>query len=108
MSGRDSAILEACTACQQACASCAYDCCGRTGMAECCQLSLDCASMCAMTAEMIARGSRWAVSMAELCARMCAECAVECGKHDNPACQACAEACRRCEEQCRQMVASAQ
>src|ERR1700722_14195715 len=108
MSGRHSAMLEACTAAHQACTSCAYECCGRAGMTECWRLCRACASMCAPTADMIARCSRWTVAMAELCARMCPACADECAKHDDPSCRECAEACRRCAEQCRQMMASAQ
>jgi hypothetical protein len=76
-------------------------------MAECTRLCLDCASICSATAELIARGSRWAVAMAEVCARVCAECAAECAKHDDPACRECAEICGRCAEQCKSMVASA-
>src|SRR5215469_15785854 len=82
VSGRDTATLEACTACHQACTSCAYDCCAGGGMAKCTRLCLDCATMCGAMMELLARGSRWAVAMAEVCARVCAECAEECAKLD--------------------------
>src|SRR5579859_572406 len=82
---------------------------GRSGLRLwriCTRVCLDCASICATTATLIARGSPWAAAMATLCVSACEQCAAECGKHDDPDCQECAATCRRCAEQCRSLAAS--
>ena len=68
---------------------------------------LDCAQMCALHAEFMARGSPHHTHLARECAEICNACAALCEKHADPdgEMQACAEACRRCADPCSRMVA---
>ena len=105
---RHRAYLDACSECQQACEACAYDCCvTRPDLAECTRLCLDCATICAACVTLLARGSRWADELCQLCTQVAEACAAECAKHeDMDLCRQCVTACRACVEQCRAMASA--
>jgi hypothetical protein len=100
--------LDACAACLQACEACAYDCCVTRGdLAECTRLCLDCAAICSASVTLLARGSRWADELCQLCTRVAEACAEECAKHtDMDLCLQCVTACRACVEACRVMTSA--
>lgn len=100
--------IEACFRCAEACEHCATACLGEADvakMAECIRLDRDCADICLLAAAYMARDSRHAKALCELCADVCETCGAECAKHSHSHCQECAEACRRCAEECRRMAA---
>jgi hypothetical protein len=99
--------LEACQACQVACLQCAAACLEEEDpgtMKDCIKLDLDCAAVCALAAEAMARDSDFVLAVCALCADICDACADECEQYDMEHCEACAEACRRCADACREMV----
>ncbi len=64
-------------------------------------LLIDCARVCATTAELMLTGSRFHRSMCGVCAQVCEGCAQQCemlGELDD-----CARACRDCAQRCEQM-----
>ena len=66
---------------------------------------LDCAQICATSADFMLRGSDFHMRTCSICAELCAACAESCqsiGPHDR-AMQECAEMCRRCGNSCRSM-----
>ncbi|MEP7111138.1 MAG: four-helix bundle copper-binding protein [Ferruginibacter sp.] len=73
-------------------------------LTDCIQLDIDCAEMCSLTAGLLARGSKYAEPLLQVCADICNACAEECGKHTHmDHCKACAEACKKCAAACEQM-----
>lgn len=100
--------LAACNACAIAC-----DRCVAAGLQEddvksvagCLAMSIDCAALCRVAADAVARNSELARRICEACADICDACAEECGQHEMDYCQACAAACRRCASECRKMAA---
>lgn len=97
-------LINALTNCVEACEACAAACLAENdaaAMAECIQADRDCADICNLAIQYLARGSRHSLAIIGICADICAECAEACDKHDHDHCQACAKACRRCEESCR-------
>jgi len=101
------AAIEACNDCAVECEHCASACLGEedvASMARCIRLDLDCAMFCRNAAQLMSRGSEFAVQFCELCADACDACAAECEKHPMDHCKACAKACRRCAAECRRMA----
>lgn len=99
--------IEACNACALACAHCASSCLRETdpkSMARCIQLDLDCAAICRLAADAMARNSENIQAICSLCADLCDICGEECMQHRMEHCQACAVACKRCALDCRSMV----
>jgi hypothetical protein len=95
------ACLTACNACAIACDRCAAACLQENdvkALARCIALDIDCAALCRVAADAVARNS-------EMARRICEACAEECEHHDMDHCQACAAACRRCANECRKMAA---
>src|SRR5207244_8399177 len=76
-------------------------------MAECIRLDLDCAAICRVAAAYMARESRYAGKICDLCADICEACGAECARHSQAHCQACAKACRLCADECRRMATAA-
>ncbi|HSF47902.1 MAG TPA: four-helix bundle copper-binding protein [Burkholderiales bacterium] len=74
-------------------------------MQECIRLDRDCADICALAAQFMARDSSFARVVCALCADICEACGNECAKHQVAHCQEYADACRRCAEECRTMAA---
>jgi hypothetical protein len=72
--------------------------------AGCVRVTLDCAAICRLVAELIARDSRFTREMYLVCARVCDATAAECEKHAADHCQVSVEICRNCADECRRMA----
>lgn len=99
-----SQLVESLENCIAACNNCAASCLDEDNvqaMINCIKLDLDCADVCQIALKLLARDSRHANSVIELCKEICEECAAECENHEYDHCQQCANACRRCEDRCR-------
>ena len=72
-------------------------------LVDCIRIDRDCADICQTALNYIARDSKHAGTIVELCSQICSECADECEKHasHHEHCRYCAEVCRRCEEECK-------
>jgi hypothetical protein len=96
--------IEACNECAALCEHCATECLSSGHAIErsaCIRLARDCADICRLAAAWMERGSSFARQVWEFCSAVCQACEIECAKHDELHCQACAEACRRCRSSCR-------
>lgn len=98
---------EACLECGQACAACADACLAEEMVADlrkCIRTDLDCATICAATADVLSRQTGYDANVTraqvEACRTACRACADECEQHASmhEHCRVCAEACRRCEQ----------
>lgn len=100
--------IKACNDCAIACGHCAASCLKEPdvkSMARCIALDIDCAEICRLAADYMARGSELAGDVCKLCADICDACGEECERHGSmDHCRQCAEACRRCAEECRRMA----
>ena len=99
--------IDACNACADACDHCAASCLQEDNvqmMSDCIATDIDCAAICRLATGFMARGSRDAAKICQLCAEICERCGQECAKHEKDHCQKCAEACKRCAEECRKMA----
>lgn len=65
-------------------------------------LLMDCASICATTAALVARQSPLAGKQLETCASACESCAAECAKHDDAMMKECVEVCKTNARLCRE------
>ncbi len=67
---------------------------------------LDCAQICLVHADFMARRSPRHASLAAACADICKTCAELCEQHADKdgMMKRCAEACRECEQSCRRMA----
>ncbi|WHH58438.1 four-helix bundle copper-binding protein [Petroclostridium sp. X23] len=65
------------------------------------ELLRDCADICGLTANYVARDSMYAKSAAELCACICESCARECSRFPDAESQHCAQVCMHCARECR-------
>lgn len=69
-------------------------------------LLLDCAELCAASANFMARGSSFHSQVCGVCASICEQCAQDCERFDDDQTMGqCAQTCRRCAESCRKMAA---
>lgn len=68
---------------------------------------LDCAQVCATSADFMLRGSDLHANVCGVCAEACERCAESCERlaEEDELMLRCAEICRRCAESCRQMAA---
>lgn len=99
--------IDACLECAVQCENCATACLQEEDlkmMHACILLDRDCADICFLTAQLLARSSRHGEHLMKECAEVCEACAEECAKHEMDHCQVCAEACRKCAELCKNMV----
>ena len=96
--------IAACNECATECGSCFSHMVGKDSPNECPACCIDCAALCRLSADAMARNSPFAKEICALCAKACDRCAEECGAHDMEHCKRCAEACRRCAAACRAMV----
>lgn len=71
---------------------------------DCMRSTLDCAAICRLVAELIARDSRFTREMYLVCAQVCDATASECEKHAADHCRVCAQMCRTCASDCRRMA----
>jgi hypothetical protein len=71
------------------------------------RLLLDCAQICATSADFMLRGSELHARTCGVCAEICEMCAVACEQMagGDDMMLRCAGACRRCAESCRKMAA---
>jgi len=67
-------------------------------------LLLDCAQICATSADYMLRGSELHGLTCATCAEVCERCARDCDRFDDEFMKRCAEACRRCADACREMA----
>ena len=77
----------------------------RVEIKKCIELSLECAALCATTAQLIGMGSDRAKELCRLCAESCSECAALCSRFRDGQLTACAELCRKCAAACRTLLA---
>lgn len=70
------------------------------------RLLMDCAQLCTVTADFMARASAFHDRTCSLCAELCRRCAESCEQiaADDPMVKQCAELCRRCAESCDRMA----
>ncbi len=105
--------IKTCLDCHQICTAAAvhvlYDG-GRHSEAKHLVALMDCAQICAVSADFMSRRSPHHHHICAECAEICEACAVMCEAHEDPDGQMkrCAEACRRCAQSCQQMGADAQ
>ena len=99
--------MQTCNDCAAACEHCAIACMSETdpqAFRSCMQTTLDCAAICRLVAQLIARDSRFTREMYLVCAQVCEATAAECEKHVADHCQISAELCRTCADECRRMA----
>lgn len=102
-----STCIEACESCAVECEHCATACLQEpdsNARTHCIELLRDCADICVMSTQWMARGSHYVKQVCSLCADLCDACAAECAKFKDDHCQRCADECRRCAEECRKMA----
>ena len=100
------ACIDACNDCATECGSCFSHMVGKESENDCPACCIECASICRLCADAIARNSPFAKQICQLCADICGWCAEQCDAHDMDHCKRCAAACRRCAEACRAMAGS--
>jgi hypothetical protein len=100
--------IQKCLGCEQACSFMVPHCLhkgGRHADGAHIGLLLDCAAVCATSAQLMMRGSKHHARMCAVCADVCEACARDCESfRDDPEMQRCAEACRQCADSCREMA----
>lgn len=99
--------IQACFDCTAACNQCFAACLQEEDvkmMARCIALDVDCAAICSLAANAMARNSEQAQAICALCAKICRACGDECAKHEAQHCKDCAKACYRCADECAAMA----
>jgi hypothetical protein len=104
-----SACVKACYACSESCTLCADACLGEKEiemLRRCIRLNLDCAAICAVTGQLVARQTEAVTEVLrkqlESCITACRICREECQRHANEHghCRLCAQSCQACEKAC--------
>lgn len=67
---------------------------------------MDCAQICASSADFMSRVSPSHVHTCRVCADVCERCAISCEQLPGAEMRRCAEQCRRCAEECRRLSAA--
>ena len=107
------ATIDALTDCAQACTADADDDLSEPNVADlvkCIRSCLDCADICATTAEVTSRQTDYDANVTrpllQACIASCKSCGDECQHHAmmHAHCQVCEQACRHCEQACRQLL----
>lgn len=105
------ACIDACTRCHQTCLHTVTHCLEKGGKhadAAHITLLLDCAQICAASADFMTRHSAQHATTCRACAEICRACAASCdAMADDEMMRACAEECRRCAESCEKVSAMA-
>lgn len=101
--------IENCLACHAACTETTLHCLslgGEHAEPKHIRLMLDCAQICATSADFLLRTSHYHSRTCGVCAEICNACAKECDEMagEDPPMKACAEACRKCAESCGAMA----
>jgi len=111
MGGAMQECIQNCLDCHRNCLEMVQHCLQRGGKhaeATHIRLLLDCAQICATSADFMLRGSDFHGRVCGACAEICRRCAEDCERFgDDEMMQRCAEICRRCAESCRQMASHA-
>ena len=102
--------IQTCTRCHNVCTETVVHCLGMGGehaKPEHIILLLDCARICATSADFVIRSSPQHGRVCGVCAEVCEQCAQDCERLANgdETMTRCAQECRRCAESCRQMAA---
>jgi hypothetical protein len=99
--------IENCTTCHEVCLSMAATHCLKLGGKHAEQahfrLMMDCAEICATSANFMLRGSPLHQLTCGVCAEVCAQCADSCAQVGDM--DECVDACRACAESCGKMAA---
>jgi hypothetical protein len=100
--------IAACLDCHRNCLATIQHCLGLGGHhaeAGHIRLMMDCAQICATSADFMIRGSEHHPHLCAECAEICRQCAEECEGHPgaDEAMRACAASCRACAEECGRM-----
>ena len=97
-----------CTTCHEVCLSMVQHCLERGGthaQPAHVRTLLDCAQICATSADFMTRGSPLHAHTCGACAAVCDACASDCERMaDDAEMKRCAETCRRCAASCRHMA----
>lgn len=101
--------IDTCTDCHNICLETVAHCLqmgGKHAEASHIRTLLDCAEICATSANFMLRGSELHPQVCGVCADACERCAADCERIDpnDDMMRRCAEVCRRCAESCRQMA----
>ena len=103
------ACIDECQRCHSACLSMATNHCLRVGgkhvEPQHIENMLDCAQICAVSADFMLRASGHHAAVCGVCADICAACAGSCEGLDGM--EDCVAACRACEASCRKMAEAA-
>lgn len=99
--------LDAVNACATECGVCFSMMVGKDSKSSCPACCIECAAVCRLLVDAIARDSPFVNQIRQLCADVCNWCAQECDAQRMESCKRCAEECRRCAEVCLQMAACA-
>lgn len=102
--------IDNCTNCHNICMETVAHCLqmgGKHAEASHIRTLLDCAEICATSANFMLRGSDLHAQVCGVCADACERCAESCEQmgSDDEMMRRCAEVCRRCAESCRMMAA---
>jgi hypothetical protein len=101
------ACMDACHDCHVTCLNMAMNNCleagGRHAQPQHMKIMMDCAQICAVTIDFMARGSEHHQHICRECAEICRACATSCEALDGM--EECAAACNRCAEECEKMAA---
>jgi hypothetical protein len=99
--------IDAALACHKICLGMAMTHCLETGgdhtTPQHFRLMIDCAAICATTADFLLHKSQFHREIAQLCATACRACADDCAKL--PGMGDCVRACRSCAEHCQKVAA---
>jgi hypothetical protein len=100
--------IQQCTDCHNVCTETIVYCLqqgGKHAALEHMRLMMDCAQLCAASADFMLRGSSFSPRVCGMCADVCDACAKSCDRFgDDPQMKECADTCRRCAECCRKMA----
>lgn len=100
--------IDECTRCHQTCLSTARYCLeqgGKHAAANHITLLLDCAEICQVSANFMARKSQQHTITCGACAKICRACEQDCRQMgDDAVMQQCADVCRSCAESCERMA----
>jgi hypothetical protein len=104
--------IDHCTNCHRICVETAQHCLGMGGQhaaPEHIRLLLDCAQICATSADFMLRGSPLHVKTCAVCSEICRLCADACARMagSDELMKRCADLCRQCAESCMKMAGAA-
>ncbi len=104
------ACIDACQSCHAVCVETLNHCLtmgGKHTEKEHVTTMLDCAQICATSADFMLRGSSLHAATCLACAEVCEACADSCDALGGAEMKRCATECRACAEECRKMAAAA-